>query len=104
MITYQDFKKLDLRVGEIIEAEEIEDADSLYKIKVDLGDEKRQILAGIKKFYSLEELVGKKIIVLVNLEPKEMFGEESQGMLLAVGENARLLTTDGEVENGKRVS
>jgi methionyl-tRNA synthetase len=61
-------------------------------------------LAGIKKFYELEELEGKKIIVLVNLEPKEMFGEESEGMLLAVGKEARLLTTDGEVENGKRVS
>lgn len=104
MITFDDFKKIDLRVGEIIEVDEIEKADKLYKIKVDLGNEKRQVLAGIKKFYEIDELEGKKVVVVVNLESKEMFGFESQGMILATGEEARLLTTDGEAENGSKVS
>ncbi|MGM0439370.1 MAG: methionine--tRNA ligase subunit beta [Patescibacteria group bacterium] len=104
MITFDDFKKLDLRVGEIVEVEEIEEANKLYKMKVDVGEEKRQVLAGVKKFYDMDELEGKKVVMVVNLEPKEMFGFESQGMILAAGEEARLLTTDGQVENGSKVS
>ena len=104
MITFDDFKKLDLRVGEIVEVEEIEEANKLYKMKVDIGDEERQVLAGIKEFYDADELEGKKVVMLINLEVKEMFGFESQGMVLAAGEKAKLLTTDGEAENGSKVS
>lgn len=83
-ITFEDFAKLDLRVGEIVDAEEIEGADKLWKLRVDIGaDKKRTICAGIKEFYSQDELIGKKIIVVANLAPRKMRGVESQGMLLA---------------------
>ena len=104
MITFEDFKKLDLRVGEIKSVEDLEGADSLYRVVVDLGEEERQVLAGLKDYYEKEEMEGKKVIIVANLEPKSMFGEESQGMILAAGEEARLLTVDGEVEKGSKVS
>lgn len=87
MIKYDDFAKLDLRVGTIKSAEEIQGADKLWKLTVDLGAEigQRTILAGIKKWYPREELTGKQIIVIVNLEYRKMKGLESQGMLLAAG-------------------
>lgn len=82
-IPYEEFKKLDVRIGKIIEAERVETSDKLVKLKVDLGDHERQILAGIAQYYSPEELANRKIVVVVNLEPKQMMGMESQGMLLA---------------------
>ena len=87
IVNFEDWMKLDLRVGEILEVEEIEGADLLWKIIVDVGEEigERTICAGIKKYYSQEELKGKKIIVFVNLAPRKMRGVESQGMLLAAG-------------------
>ncbi len=103
MTTFDDFKKIEMKVGEILEVEEIPEADSLYKIEVDLGDEKRQVLAGIKKYYEKEDLLNKKVVVVANLETKEMFGEKSEGMILATGEEATLLTVDREVENGSEV-
>ncbi len=104
MISFQDFKKLDLRVGEVLEVEDLEGADSLYKVIVNIGKEKRQVLAGLKDHYPKEEMVGKKVIVLANLETKVMFGQDSEGMILAAGKEARLLTVDGKVENGAEVS
>lgn len=83
IISFDDFAKLDLRVGKIIKVEEIKGADKLWKLKVDLGFEKRTICAGLKQYYSEEELLNKKIIVVVNLAPRKMCGIESQGMLLA---------------------
>lgn len=84
MITYEDFKKLDIRIATIESAERIEGADKLLKLILDLGAEKRQILAGIAEFVEdPQSLVGKQIPVLVNLEPRKMRGEESQGMMLA---------------------
>lgn len=82
-ITIEDFKKVELRVARVLEASEIEGADRLLKLQVDLGSEKRQLVAGIKKAYSPEELVGKHIVVVANLKPARLRGEESQGMLLA---------------------
>ena len=76
-------KKLDKRVAEKKEAEEIEGADQLYKLTITLGDETRTICSGIKEHYTKEELKGKKIIVLTNLKPRKLRGIESQGMLLA---------------------
>ena len=108
--TFEDWSKLDLRVGQIIEVEEIEGADKLYKLTVDVGEEigKRTICAGIKPYYSKEELMNKKIIIIVNLAPRVMRGIESQGMLLAAGgvkENlCVLLAPEKDVENGCRVS
>jgi methionine--tRNA ligase beta chain len=83
MINIEDFKKIELRVAKIIEAERVDGSEKLLKIKVSLGDEERQVLAGIAKYYSPEELISKEIVIVANLEPKSLAGYESQGMLLA---------------------
>ena len=83
-VTYEDFKKLDIRIGLILEAEDLKKSDHLLKLKVDIGEkEPRQIIAGLKGYYNPEKLVNRKVIVLVNLQPRKMMGLESQGMLLA---------------------
>ena len=82
-ITYDDFAKLELRVATIVEAKVHPNADKLLVLQVDLGGEKRQICAGIKAYYAPEQLVGKQVVVVANLEPKPLRGEISQGMLLA---------------------
>ncbi len=106
-ITYDDFAKLDLRIATIIEVEEIEGADKLWKITLDVGDEsdgglgERTIAAGIKPWYSIDQLVGKQIVYLANLEPRMLRGVESQGMLIAAGgEEAVLIHPDKETING----
>lgn len=83
IITFDEWQKVNLVVAEIKQVEEISGADKLWKITADLGEETRTICAGIKKFYSKEELIGKKIVLLKNLAPRVMRGIESQGMLLA---------------------
>ena len=85
IISFDDWSKIDLRVGKIMKVEEIEGADKLYKLTVDLGKEfgKRTVCAGIKKYYSKEDLKGKKIIIVANLQPRMLRGVESQGMILA---------------------
>jgi len=105
MITFEDFKKLEIKVGKVLEVNDHPNADKLYVLKVDTGEE-RTLVAGIKNSYSKEELVGKKIIVVCNLEEKELRGVKSQGMLLAVdeGDNTSLLTVDKEVKVGGRIS
>ena len=82
-IGINDFTKIELRVAKVLEASEIEGADRLLKLQIDLGSEKRQLVAGIKKSYTPEQLVGKHIVVVANLKPARLRGEESQGMLLA---------------------
>ena len=82
-ITIDDFLKLDLRVGTVVAAEAHPNADRLLKLQVEVGDETRQICAGIKPFYEPEALVGKQIIIIANLAPRPLRGEESNGMLLA---------------------
>ena len=83
-ISYEDFKKLDLRVGLVLEAYDLEKSDHLLRLKIDIGEkEPRQIIAGLKGFYNPKTLVNRKVIVLVNLQPRKMMGLESQGMLLA---------------------
>lgn len=107
-IEYSDFEKLDLRVAEIERVENIAGADKLYKLTISLGDEVRTICAGIKQFYSHDELKGKRIIVLANLKPRTLRGIESKGMLLAAGNKEKntcvLLVPDGNVEVGSRIS
>ena len=105
MIKFEDFKKLDLRVGKIVKAEKVEGSEKLIKLKVDIGGEERQLVAGIGKVYSPEDLIEKEIIVVANLEPKVLFGIESQGMLLAAedGDTVSLLMPDKEVKPGSRV-
>lgn len=106
-IGIEDFVKVDLRVGQVVEAEKVEGADRLLRLSVDLGRETRQIVAGIAQAYPAESLVGKKIIVVANLQPRKLRGLESNGMLLAasVGEEDRpvLATFLEEVPNGARL-
>lgn len=106
MINFEEFKKVYLRVAKVVAAEAVEGSDKLLKLQVDLGDEKRQIVAGIAKQYKLEELIGREIVVVANLEPRVLFGLESQGMLLAAGgENGPvLLRPDQDVPTGARIS
>ncbi len=104
-IAIDDFMKVELRVARIIEASEIEGADRLLKLQVDLGSEKRQLVAGIKKAYTPEELVGKHIVVVANLKPARLRGEESQGMLLAAqtDDGPALVSFDKDVTPGSVV-
>ncbi|MDE7213070.1 MAG: methionine--tRNA ligase subunit beta, partial [Anaeroplasmataceae bacterium] len=89
-ITIDDFDKLDLGVGQIIEAKKHPKADKLLVFKVDLGNEIRQIVSGIAKYYKPEELIGKKIVVVKNLKPISLRGEESYGMLLCASDENQL--------------
>ena len=102
-IGFEDFQALDIRVGEILAAEGVEGADKLARLTVDIGVEERQIVAGIKQLHDLDALVGEKIVVVANLEKAELFGVESNGMLLAAGEQADLLTTHGDAEPGTKI-
>jgi methionyl-tRNA synthetase len=90
MITIDDFRKLELKVAEIKEVTEHPNADRLYVIKVDLGDRTKQIVAGIRGAYSKEDLIGKQVVVVDNLEPAVLRGVESQGMLLAASDDTGL--------------
>lgn len=105
MINIDDFSKVELKVGTILEAGEIEGSEKLLKFKVDLGEEQpRQILSGIKRWYKPKDLVGKQIIIASNLEPRIMMGLESQGMILAVGDDKPvLLKPSKKVPNGSKV-
>ncbi|HOK35499.1 MAG TPA: methionine--tRNA ligase subunit beta [Candidatus Pacearchaeota archaeon] len=105
MITFEEFQKLDLRIAKVINAEKINGSEKLLKLEIDLGDEKRQIVAGIAKFYEPENLLGKEIVVIANLEPREIMGVESQGMLLAAeidGEPV-LLKPEKEIPPGAKI-
>ena len=98
-IAIDDFVKIDLRVAQVVVAERIPKADKLLRLEVDLGYEKRQILSGIAEWYTPEELIGRRIVVIANLAPRKMRGLESHGMLLAAsnGENGKpILATFGE--------
>ncbi len=102
MITIDDFKKVDLRVAKILEAEKVEGSDKLVKLQIDLGEEKRQIVAGIGVIYTPELLVGKEVIIVANLEPRKLMGLESNGMLLAASDEMGpvLLVPESEVKEG----
>ncbi|MEA2553516.1 MAG: methionyl-tRNA synthetase, partial [Fimbriimonadaceae bacterium] len=105
-ITIDDFAKVQLRVARVLEAEPVEGADKLLKLQLMIGDEKRQIVAGIRLNYTPEELIGRQIVVVYNLKPRTMRGVESQGMVLAaVDENggAILLSPEKEAPEGALV-
>ena len=105
MISFKDFQKLDIRIGTILEVEVVKGTDKLLKLIVDIGQEKRTIVAGIANQYKPEELQGKQIPILANLEPKTIKGIESQGMILAVDieGKASLIHPDKEVANGSKI-
>jgi methionine--tRNA ligase beta chain len=95
-ITYADFAKLELRVAKVLEVRPHPNADRLLLVRVDLGDEQKQIVAGIRQHYEPDQLVGKLIVIVNNLEPAKLRGEDSNGMLLAAtsGEKVVVLTVD----------
>jgi len=107
IVEFKDWEKLDLRVGQILEVEDIGNADKLYKIIVDIGNEKRTICAGIKEHYSKEELKDKKIILFVNLAPRKLRGIESKGMILAActedESEVVLISPEKDIEVGSRI-
>jgi len=102
-IGFDDFQALDVRVGVIEAAEGIEGADDLARLEVDIGHETRQVVAGIKQLHDLDALPGTKVVVVANLEKAELFGVESNGMVLAAGEEADLLTTHGDAAPGTKI-
>ncbi|HOU45896.1 MAG TPA: methionine--tRNA ligase subunit beta [Candidatus Pacearchaeota archaeon] len=106
MITIEDILKLDLRTAKVLEAQRVQGSEKLIKIQLSLGDESRQIVAGIGKAYEPEQLIGKTIIIVANLEPRDLMGNTSNGMLLAAtGQNGLpvLLIPDKEIESGARI-
>jgi methionine--tRNA ligase beta chain len=83
IVTFKEFQDMDLRTARVLKAERVEGTDKLLKMQIDIGTEQRQIVAGIAQEYSVEELIGKNIMVIVNLQPAKIRGVESRGMLLA---------------------
>jgi len=102
MIPFSEFGKIDLRIGTITEVKDHPNAEKLYVLHVDLGDEKRQLVAGLKGIYKADELKNKQVIVVCNLEPKELRGVASHGMLLA-SEDGTILLPEKKVKNGSKV-
>ena len=105
MITYEQFKEIELRIGKISDAARVEGSEKLLKLGISLGEETRVIVAGIGKKYTPEELIGKEIVLVANLAPKALMGMESQGMLLAADseEGPVLLMPDREVPPGSEI-
>jgi len=105
MINFDEFQKMDIRIGTILEAEKVEGADKLLKLLVDIGDEKRTLVAGIAETYSPEDIIGKQLPILANLEPRTIRGIESQGMILAavIDEKAIILKPAKKVPSGTKV-
>ena len=102
-ISFEDFQGIDMRVGRIETADPIEDSDKLVRLEVDIGVETRQVVAGLKQLHDVEELQGTKVVLLANMEQAELFGVESNGMVLAAGEQADLLTTHEDAPVGTRI-
>ena len=106
MITINDFQALDLRIGTVISAEPHPNADRLMVLKVDLGSEERQLVAGVRGHYSAEELTGRQLVVVANLKPAKLRGVESQGMILAATADDQLviLAPEQRIAPGAKVS
>ncbi len=106
MISFDDFKKLNIVVGTVENAEEIDGSEKLYKFGINLGDEIRQIIGGLKPSYAKDQLIGKQVLILENLEPQKLMGLESQGMILcASDENGKaiIITPEKPVNNGSQI-
>lgn len=106
-IKFEDFAKIDLRVAEISDASLVEGSEKLVRLKVLIGEEVRQIVAGIRQYYLPETLIGKKVVIVANLEPKKMFGEESIGMVLAAKDDSgelSLLVLEKDLASGIKIS
>mgnify|MGYP001578050122 FL=1 len=106
MISFDEFSKLELKVGTVMEAEDVEGSEKLIKLMVDLGeDQPRQILVGVKQWYKPSDLAGKQVVVVTNLEVRKMMGLESQGMMLAADseDGPVFLTTPKQVPPGTKI-
>lgn len=105
MITFDDFRKLDIRIGTVISAARIPGTDKLLTLEIDVGTEKRHVVAGIAETYLPDDLIGKEIPVLLNLEPRKIRGVESHGMILAVDADGKpiLLHPDRVVPSGSTI-
>ena len=107
VIEFDDFSKVDIRVGTVIEAENVPKSNKLLKLKINTGIDERTILSGIAKFYSTEEILNKKVMVLINLKPRKMMGFESEGMLLLAEDsdgNLSLMQPDSEIGDGSVIA
>ncbi len=106
-ISFEEWQKLDLRVGKILSAEDHPNADKLFILNVDIGTERRTVVAGLRKHYTKEQLIGKKIILFTNLEPVMLRGVRSDGMVLAAVDEEKnlvvLLTPERDVEQGATI-
>jgi methionyl-tRNA synthetase len=105
MITIEDFAKVEIKIGKVLEAKKVAGSDKLIVMKVDTGEE-RQIVAGIGKAYTSEELIGKSIVVVTNLQSAKLMGIESQGMLLAASDNEgrlSIIVPEKEIKEGSKV-
>jgi methionine--tRNA ligase beta chain len=105
-ITFDEFQKIDLRIGKIIEASAVPESKKLIKILVDFGSEKRQAVAGLLKYYKPEELVGKKCVFLLNLQRRMLAGLESQCMVLAAEDeagNVTVLQSEKDIVEGSKI-
>ena len=103
-VKFDDWKNLDIRVGKVLEVEEHPDADKLFILKVDIGEENpRNIVSGLKSYYEIDELVGRKIIVFVNLKPAKFRGELSEVMILAGEDGDKIIPLEADAEPGTLV-
>jgi methionyl-tRNA synthetase len=105
-VTIDEFKRIELKIGKVIDVQDHPNADKLYILKVDVGGEIRQIVSGIKQWYKKEDLLNKKIVIVYNLQPKIFREIESQGMLLAAEDgngNLSLITADKDIKEGSIV-
>lgn len=106
-ISFEEFQNLDMRVGKVTAVEEIEGSKNLYKLEVDFGTEKRTAVAGIKNYYSLQELLDKKFVFILNLERKKLMGVESECMIFAADDkegNIVLLQPEKDIKEGSKIT
>lgn len=104
-ISTDELKKIDLRVGKVLEAKRVEGSEKLLALQIDLGNEKRQIVAGIAQFYKPDEIIGKNVVVVANLQKRKIFNLISEGMILAADndEKISLITVDKDIKPGSKV-
>ncbi|MCA9401300.1 MAG: methionine--tRNA ligase subunit beta [Candidatus Omnitrophica bacterium] len=105
MVRIKDFMEFDLRVAKIIEAKDHPNADRLFVLKIDTGEEQRQLVAGIRSSYTAEQLIGKQVVFISNLEPAVIRGEESRGMILAASDETgiAIVSPEREMALGSRI-